>query len=102
MKTFAVINGENVINTIVANSKAIAEEVTGLTCIEYTVERAESGGTYKNGIFIPRKPFASWILDANNSWQAPVPYPEFDEENPKSYNWNEETLSWDEIVLPTE
>lgn len=98
MKTFAVIDGENVVNTIVADSKAIAEEVTGLTCIEYTVERAETGGTYTNGIFIPKKPFASWILDANNSWQAPVPYPEFNEENPVSYNWNEETTSWIEVT----
>jgi hypothetical protein len=99
MKKFAVLNGENVVNTIVADSKAIAEEVTGLTCVEYTVEKAECGGTYINGIFTPRKPFASWILDANNSWQAPVPYPELDEENSISYMWDEDNQSWNEVVI---
>lgn len=100
MKTFAVINGENVVNTIVADSKAIAEEVTGLTCIEYTVERAESGGTYTNGIFISRKPFASWILDANNSWQAPVPYPEVSEGDAFTYIWDESDISWVQVATP--
>jgi len=26
-------------------------------------------------IFLPQQPFASWSLDGNNKWQAPVPYP---------------------------
>lgn len=51
MANFAVIEGENVINTIVADSKEIAEQVTGKTCIKYTNEPAEIGGTYINGIF---------------------------------------------------
>lgn len=51
MANFAVIEGENVINTIVADSKEIAERVTGKTCIKYTNEPAEIGGTYINGIF---------------------------------------------------
>lgn len=38
MANFAVINGNKVENIIVADSKEIAEEATGLTCIEYTVE----------------------------------------------------------------
>jgi hypothetical protein len=37
MATFAVIKDGVVDNCIVAESLAIAEEVTGLTCIEYTV-----------------------------------------------------------------
>lgn len=35
---FAVISGNSVVNIIVADSKEIAEEVTGLTCVEYTNE----------------------------------------------------------------
>jgi hypothetical protein len=35
---FAVISGNSVTNIIVADSKEIAEEVTGLLCVEYTDE----------------------------------------------------------------
>ncbi len=94
MANFAVLDGENVINTIVAESKAIAEEVTGKTCVEFTTDRAEVGGTYVGGVFISRKPYASWVLRADDSWEAPVAYPEFDPENPVSYTWNESTTSW--------
>jgi hypothetical protein len=94
MANFAVLDGENVLNTIVAESKAIAEEVTGKTCVEFTTERAEAGGTYVGGVFIPRKPYASWVLNANNVWEAPVAQPEFDPENPVSYTWDETTTSW--------
>lgn len=35
MAKFAVLNGEIVINTIIADNKTIAEEVTGFNCVEY-------------------------------------------------------------------
>lgn len=38
MKRFAVITGNTVTNTIVADSKEIAEEVTGLLCVEFFKE----------------------------------------------------------------
>jgi hypothetical protein len=97
MPNFAVLDGENVLNTIIAESKAIAEEVTGKMCIDFTTERAEIGGTYVSGVFIPRKPYPSWVLNADNTWEAPVSAPEFDPENPKNYTWNEETTSWIEV-----
>jgi hypothetical protein len=41
--------------------------------------------------FIPKKPFNSWILNENKCiWEAPTPYPS----DGKTYDWNEETLSW--------
>jgi hypothetical protein len=47
--------------------------------------------------FIPPKPFNSWSLnEATCQWQAPVAYPTDD----KDYKWNEETLSWDEVIIP--
>ena len=49
MATFAVIKDGVVDNCIVAESLAIAEEVTGLTCIEYTVPSV--GDTYAGGKF---------------------------------------------------
>ena len=50
MATFAVIKDGIVDNCIVAESLASAEEVTGFTCIEYTVPLI--GGTYVDGKFI--------------------------------------------------
>ena len=50
MATFAVIKDGIIDNCIVAESLAIAEEITGLTCIEYTVPTV--GGTYTDGKFI--------------------------------------------------
>lgn len=98
MPNFAVLDGENIINTIVAESKSIAEELLGKTCIEFSAtDCAETGGTFVAGIFIPRKPYPSWILNDSNQWEAPVAYPELDPENPKGYNWDEETTSWIEI-----
>jgi hypothetical protein len=42
--------------------------------------------------FIPKKPYASWILNEDTCrWEAPVALP--DTEN--RYNWNEETQQWD-------
>lgn len=94
MANFAVLDGENVLNVILADSKTIAEEITGKVCIEFTTEPAEPGGTYANGIFLKRKPYPSWILNSKNEWVAPVPAPEFNLENPIDYYWNESTISW--------
>ena len=52
MATFAVIKDGTVNNVIVADTKEIAETVTGLTCIEYTDEnRAGIGWTYDGAEF---------------------------------------------------
>ena len=50
------------------------------------------GYTYDevNDVFITPQPYASWTLDSNFDWQAPVPYPNDDNE----YYWDEATLSW--------
>lgn len=42
------------------------------------------------------KPFPSWILDEPRlQWVAPIPLPE---NNLSNFYWNEETLSWVEIL----
>lgn len=46
--------------------------------------------------FIAPKPFASWLFNDNSlDWYAPVPYPE----DGNYYEWNEETLSWQQIII---
>jgi len=48
--------------------------------------------------FIPPKPFDSWVLNEDTcQYDPPVEYPD----DGKRYNWNEETTSWDEVVLPS-
>lgn len=94
MATFAVIDGTNVLNTILADSKEIAEQVTGKTCVAYTTEPAEPGGQYIDGQFIKAKPFSSWVL-TNGEWKPPIPYPDTVDE--KGYVWDESTVSWVEL-----
>ena len=48
-------------------------------------------------VFVAPQPFLSWSLDANHDWQPPTPRPA-----EGVWIWNEETLSWDEVELPTE
>lgn len=47
--------------------------------------------------FYSPKPFNSWILDEQTCiWGAPTPMPT----DGKIYSWNEDTLSWVEIIIP--
>jgi hypothetical protein len=61
------------------------------------------GYTYdvERDAFIPPKPYAyaSWILNEDTCrWEAPIAYPE----DGKAYTWNEETVSWQEVILDLE
>ena len=48
--------------------------------------------------FIPKQPFNSWTLNEDTClWEAPSAKPD----DGKQYQWNEETTSWDEVVLPS-
>jgi hypothetical protein len=48
-------------------------------------------------VFVVPQPYPSWSLDANHDWQPPTPMP-----TEGLWSWNEETLSWNELELPTE
>jgi hypothetical protein len=50
------------------------------------------GYTYQSDIdaFVAPKPYASWILDANAQWQAPIAMPS----NEGMNSWSEETQTW--------
>ena len=56
------------------------------------------GGTYdaERDAFISPKPYPSWVFNEDICvWEAPISQP--DTENP--YLWNEETGSWDLLVI---
>ena len=45
--------------------------------------------------FIAPKPYPSWLLNTETcQWQAPTPYPS----DGNLYTWDEETLSWVQVV----
>lgn len=44
-----------------------------------------------DGVFLPPKPFDSWILDTNQwVWLAPIPRPDYD----NVYFWDEKINNW--------
>jgi hypothetical protein len=52
MAMFAVMSGDKVINTIIADTKELAREVTFSICIEYTEQNpAAIGWTYNGSTF---------------------------------------------------
>jgi hypothetical protein len=64
MANFAIHDGTTVVNVIIADSKEIAEEITGLQALETTGE-----------------PWISWVL-VDGEWIDPNPAPEFIPEEP--------------------
>lgn len=99
MANYAVIENGTVVNTILADSKEIAEEVTKKECIESTEENQIAIGWYwsaEHNKYIMPSPFPSWVFDGEN-WNAPTPRPE---DADKIYVWNEDTTSWVELTIP--
>jgi hypothetical protein len=44
--------------------------------------------------FFAPQPYASWVLNNDAQWEAPVAYPT----DGKAYTWNEDTQEWDLIT----
>lgn len=65
---------------------------------EFRKRNARKLGSYDpvNDVFIDEKPFASWVLDADFAWEAPVAYPSSSTYNSidvVNIHWDEN--SWD-------
>lgn len=73
MPKYAVIQEDGVVfNTIVSDTKEIAESITGFSCVEYTDEPAEPGGTWDGQKFKPRKPGPDYVWDEDTQlWVEP-------------------------------
>ena len=63
--------------------------------IPFRKNYAGIGYTYREDIdaFVAPKPYASWILNANAQWEAPVAMPT----DGKMYSWDEEAVNWVEV-----
>ena len=46
-------------------------------------------------VFVAPQPYASWTLDSNHDWQAPVARPA-----EGMWSWNEADQAWDEVEAP--
>ena len=115
-----VIEVQSVVNEVLQDSNGVEQENIGIDFLTkltgWAIWKQTSyntiGGVHSSGgtplrknhagigytydedrdAFIPKKPFASWILNETTClWEAPIALP--DTEN--RYNWNEETQQWD-------
>jgi hypothetical protein len=102
MTYFAKVENGVVTGTLDANPEMVAAGICGNPAlfVNYTDAKrpAVLGGTYRADIneFIDPSPYPSWVLDANNDWQAPTPKPN----DGKNYRWFEAEVRWDEIISP--
>lgn len=90
MKNFAISNGLEIVNVIVCDSKAHAEQVSGMDAIE-TTGAPWIGWTLEVDGWRPPSPYASWNWNGEE-WIPPVPRPTDDGEVSV---WNEQEMTWD-------
>lgn len=114
MAHFAKINEQNIVEDVLVVSdehEANGEEfLNSLGLIGRWIQTsynnnirkqfAAIGYTYNEDadVFVSMKPFDGWTLDANFDWQPPIAKPE----DGKDYTWDNESLSWIELVTPAE
>ena len=123
MAHFAKLNTQNVVeNVIVVNNNELLDngvesEAKGIAFCKslfgedtnwvqtsynsnFRKHYAMIGGTYDAQLdaFIPVKTYPSFVLNSEKcEWEPPVPYPT----DGKVYIWDEPTVAWVEVVLPT-
>jgi len=98
--TVIVVNNSDILDENGQESEAIGKQFcTNLLGGEWVQtsyngnmrkQYASIGGSYDavNDVFIAPKPYASWSLDENFDWQAPVPSTSID------YFWDEQNQQW--------
>ena len=107
IEVHCVHNNELLVNNVESEAQGIAFLVMWSGGYPFWKQTSYNGNIRKNyaGIgfvydeardaFIPPQPFPSWTLvEETCQWTAPVAYPN-DEHR---YEWNENTLSWHELL----
>lgn len=122
MAHFAELDENNIVlrvtvvaNEVLLDENNIEQESLGLKHLEHLGGRwmqtsynnsfrknyAGIGFSYDpiRDVFIPPKPYHSWILNEDTcKWESPVQYPEIEEGSDQYYVWDENTTSW--LLLP--
>ena len=105
-----VIEIQSVVNEVLHDANGVEQEKIGVDFLtkltgwaiwkqtsyngNFRKNHAGIGYTYDEDrdAFIPKKPFASWILNETTCrWDAPVAHPN----DGQSYNWNETIQNWE-------
>jgi hypothetical protein len=96
-----VITGRNEDEVVdgISDWEAYYGEFRGQRCVRTSYnsnirkQYAGVGYTYDESadVFISPKPFASWVLNSNHDWKAPIPRPE----DGNMYLWDEDNLLWE-------
>lgn len=100
---YAIIDENNIVtNIIICNNIEEANTAALILNNNYkavyanygTASPAGIGSTYdpENNSFISKKPFNSWILNHDNQWVPPLPYPN----DGKKYTWDEKQCIWND------
>ena len=84
--------GKVFLNGLFGNATWVQTSYNGNTRKQFAAVGYKYDST--NDVFILPSPFASWTLNSNFDWEAPVSFPT--DGNP--YEWNEETQTWDLIT----
>lgn len=98
MSDYAIMDGNTVINVIIADdADTVAVVLPDADFIAVTEQTGPAyiGGDYTGERFRPPAPFPSWEW-AGESWQPPVPYPS----DGADYVWDEQQTDWIEYVAP--
>jgi hypothetical protein len=105
-QVIVVNNNELLDNGVEAEAKGIAlcQSLLGGTWVQTSYNNnirgtyAGIGFTYNaaEDIFISPQPYPSWVR-TGSFWNAPIQMP-----TDGMWSWNEDELSWEELVLPTE
>ena len=93
MSNYAMYESDTIINIIVAESKDLAESITGLKAIEIIDNRPLMGWELFEGVWRSQKPFDSWTWNGED-WEAPIPMPN----DGNKYFWDEQSLSWIQVI----
>lgn len=113
MSHFAKINENNIVTQVIVAEKDFIDIIEGEwiqtsyntyggkhllggTPLRYNY--AGIGYTYNReyDAFHAPQPYNSWILNKETFiWEPPIPYPT----DGKMYNWNENIINWEEIIL---
>jgi hypothetical protein len=95
MAIYAIHDGSNVVNVVVADSleSAQANADGNLQVDEVTDGLVSVGWEAHDGYWRPLATYPSWVWNADSrEWEAPIPEPEPTEE--LLHYWDEGTVSW--------
>ena len=97
MTIYAKINSENIVENVILCEDSEISSQNGLHIkVTNLTNDAIIGAEYDeiNNKFISPKPYESWILNSDFVWESP--------EGPRpsegSFKWDEESLSWVELI----